>query len=265
MWHCTLMCTNEKWKFYRVFMARQARVYSKLNTYTIVLRGRTDIFSSPTRKQFFIDSVMKNKEGVSVYAYAITDKDAYLVLNVHDGNISKVVKSISVSFARKYNLRYRIGKVFYDRYLSQAHESTQEILDAIKNVNLLIYTGNEKTKDSWVSSYDEYFNDALIDATFVKENLNESFEEFHKTKHGAQFVQAKKLSDEEIAEYIYKKYNVKASDVVTLNRDIVSTIVLEIMQVTKVSARQIARITTLPLRFLWSLGKSSKKTKEVAK
>ena len=243
-------------------MARQARKYSEINTYTIVLRGRTDIFCSPARKSMFIDSMLKHKDSANVYAYAITNTDAYIVVNVADGNISKYVKGVTVSFARKYNLRFSFGKVFYDRYLSEPLNNTDSVLVAIKNINMITQTPGVDTSN-WVSSYNDYFSDVLIDTSFVTANLGSKFEEYHLENSGAQLVKAKKLDDQEVAEYIYRRYHIKAGEVCKLPKENLVSMVGEIMKVTKVSARQVARITMLPLRMLWNIAKKTKTMEKV--
>lgn len=240
-------------------MARIARKISQLNIYTIVLRGRTEIFKGFKRKQMFFDTLLKYKELVKMYAYAVTNKDAYLVVEVPDGNIGGYVKKISISFARKYNTNIiNFGKLFNDRYLSEALNTEAEVLNAIKNVNLIV---KNTTVKNVVSSYSDYFSDALIDNSYVINNLQVDFGEYHKDKVAiatGNTIISHKYSDAEVANYIYDKYHIKATDINRLSKEKKENILTEIIKVTSASARQIYRITSVPLRFVWNLGKKIK-------
>ena len=232
-------------------MARAARVYSKLNIYTIVLRGKADVFSSPSRKSMFLCSVADHKQDVSIYAYAITNTDAYMVVSLHDQTISQFVKRITVSFARKYNLRYGIGNVFYDRYLSSALEDSDSVLTNIKNVNNIALGDNAGR--GYISSYTDYFNDAIIDTSFVLSHPEFNIKTVDDNLENMLYT--RKLSDYEVADYIYSKYKIRANEMRNLSKDTLTNILSELMRVTKVSARQVARVTTVPVRFIWALKK----------
>ncbi len=245
-------------------MARTARKLSQLNTYTVVLRGKQEIFKSATRREMFFTGLSKSLAGVQVYAYALSKRDAYLVVHIEAGTLSDFVKRVTVSFARRYNSQYiNLGKVFVDRYLSEPLNSNDEILNAIKNVNLLGYTAG-KSNGQFVTSYADYFSDAIICTDFVTSNANIDLSTFSPAQvaTASPVIRLKKYSDQEVADYIYYKYNIKATDINKLSKGKLSELVSDVLSVTKASARQLFRITRVPLRFLWSLAKGKDKANE---
>jgi len=96
--------------------------------------------------------------------------------------------------------------------------------------------------------------------------LKSDFTEYHTEQENKGVITLRKFDDEEISDYIYTRYNIKATEVHNLTKEKLQDLLVDIMSVTKASARQIARITTLPLRLLWGVAKlvngtSTKETK----
>ena len=96
----------------------------------------------------------------------------------------------------------------------------------------------------------------------------DEFEEFHEKKEEqvcTQTIKIGRYNDEDIVNYIYQKYHIKATEINSLNKDALEKTIADIVKVTKASARQIGRITQVPLRFLWDLLSKNKKEKLDAK
>ncbi len=248
-------------------MARKARKPSLIGIYTVVLRGKNDIFESNKNKQMLFSCLdSKITAGISILAYAVGKKDAYFVVKENEKTLSDFMRRLSVKFAsafNKYNLHF--GKVFHDRYLSEPLNNVTEVLDAIKNIHNLETNKLLTGKNEYVSSFNDYFNNCLIDCSYVIKNISEKeFYSIHNSSQNKDISKVKlgKLNDEQVADYIYRKYNIKASDINKLSKNKVSSIVQDVVLVTKASARQLGRITALPLRLLWSLTKINAKQKE---
>lgn len=245
-------------------MSREGRKYSQLGTYTIVLRSKGAFNNG---QQLFFDVLNKHRKlnNVKVLAYAINSNDAYLVLHEGDLKISDLIKKITLSFINQFKKRFTIfSTVFHGRYLSEPLNSNDEILDAIVKINNLC--DDKLAKDVYTTSRDKYFKNPNIDSEIIKENIGKrKFQKAHKIKFTPADLPLTigKLSDSEVAEYIYLKYGIKASEVNKIKKSKLDKILLEIVDNTKASARQISRITKLSLRYLWGLIKKKKSKSNV--
>ncbi len=239
-------------------MARQARKTSQIGVYTVVLRGKSDIFANNKNKQMFFSCLdSKVTYGISILAYAVGKKDAYLVVKENEKSLSEFMRSFSVKFASAYNkINLHFGKVFYDRYLSEPLNTAQEVLQAIKSIHLLETNRALKGEHAYVTSLKNYFDNCLIDASYVVGEISkEQFYSLHTKQQKSAVLKVKldKPNDEFVINYIYRKYNIKVSDINKLSKNKITSICEDVLLATKASARQIGRLTALPLRFLWSL------------
>lgn len=242
-------------------MSRQARQTSSLGAYTVVLRGKTDCFKTAELQNTFLCCLYKytSTDLCSVFAYAFSNKDCYLVVQEKNGSLSDFMRLSSGLFARLYNKNnVHIGKVFFDRYLSEPINSNDDIVTAIKQVLKL------DVVDTYTSCKSNYFKNMFVDSSFVKERYSKLQwrQELRKPIEKANYkISVGKLTDEQVSAYILQKHNIKVTQINKLNPNLLESILREVVDVTKVSARQLARITSLPLRFLWKLvAKKDKKT-----
>ncbi len=101
-----------------------------------------------------------------------------------------------------------------------------------------------------------YLENPYVDLSFYYANF-QSYDEFvsrcqvYTTKN----KNRRRLSDEELKQLLETTYKIDIMELYKLPKSKLIRILYDVMKVTKASARQIARITTLPLRFLWGLGK----------
>ena len=240
-------------------MSREGRKYSELGTYTIVLRSKGAFEKG---KALFFDVLRKyrGQYNMKVLAYAINNNDAYLIINEGELGISDLIKKITLSFVNKFKKKFqKFNSVFHGRYLSEPLNTNEEILDAIVKVNNLV--DDELNKNPFTTSRDKYFKNPDIDSDIIKSNINKrKFVKLHKSKlvKGETPMTIGKLSDNEVAEFIYSKYGIKATEVNKIKKSKLDKILIEIVDATKASARQISRITKLSLRYLWDLMKKRK-------
>lgn len=244
----------------RRVMARTARQTSVLGTYTVVLRGKTNCFCDDKLQNKFLCCLFKYAIKCSVLAYAFSQKDCYLVVKEGDGTLSDFMRLSSGLFARLYNKEcLQIGKVFFDRYLSEPINSAEDTVKAIKQVLLLDGVAGYK------SCKTNYFKDMFVDSSFVLERYNKLQwrQELRKPIAQANYkISVGKLTDEQVSAYILRKYNIKVTQINKLKRNKLESLICEVVDVTKVSARQLARITSLPLRMLWKLCSKKKDDKK---
>lgn len=243
-------------------MARQARQMSQLNTYAVVLRGKTDCFETADMQSAFLFCVSRYTSAnvCCVLAYAFSKKDCYMVVQEKEGTIADFMRLASALFARLYNKNFaHVGKVFFDRYLSEPINTDDDIVTNIKQVLRL------DLLDGYTSCRQNYFKDVFVDSSFVRSRFNrlQWRQELKKPIKKASFkISVGKLTDEQVSAYILQKHNIKVTQINKLNPNVLENILREVVDVTKASARQLARITSLPLRFLWKLlSKKDKGTK----
>ena len=105
-------------------MPRLARLKGLNTTYHIIMRGneRKNIFLNDKDKQRFIETLirMKEKYNYKLEAYCLMDNHIHLLINDNENDISKIMKSISVSYVYYFNNAYgREGHLFQDRFISE--------------------------------------------------------------------------------------------------------------------------------------------------
>lgn len=233
-------------------MARKARQMSSIGIYTVVLRGKTDCFEDASLKSAFLCSVYKytSLNQCSLLAYALSSKDCYMVIQEKEDTLSNFIRRCSSLFARLYNKNHS-GKVFHDRYLSEPLESDNQVIDAIKQINNMDLLNSE-----YLTSKENYFDDMFVDSSFVFDRFSKKEWKKEMTKPAFQNeykISVGRLSDKQVADYILQKYNIKVTQISKINKNLLTQILKEVATVTKASARQLGRITSLPLRFLWGL------------
>lgn len=109
-------------------MPRTARIKGIRNTYHIIQRGneRKNIFLCDEDRYKFLDTLerMKKKYNFELQAYCLMDNHVHLLINDNGNDISKIIKSINISYAYYFNKVYRrIGHLFQDRFGSEVIEN----------------------------------------------------------------------------------------------------------------------------------------------
>jgi len=114
-------------------MPRIAREKGEFSTYHIIQRGneRKNIFLKDNDKSKFLDVMnrMKKKYNFIVESYCLMDNHVHLLVNDNGNDISKIIKSINVSYAYFFNNTYhRVGHLFQDRFKSERIDSDNYLL-----------------------------------------------------------------------------------------------------------------------------------------
>ncbi|MDF2547695.1 MAG: hypothetical protein K0R93_2593 [Anaerosolibacter sp.] len=121
-------------------MPRQARERGEFSTYHIIQRGndRKEIFLSDHDKNRFIETLikMKNKYNFIIYAYCLMDNHVHLLINDNGNDISKIMKSINVSYVLYFNRKYkRCGHFFQNRFRSELITDDTHLLEVSKYIH----------------------------------------------------------------------------------------------------------------------------------
>ena len=242
-------------------MARKARILSPINSYTIMLKAYDDVSFNEHDFQLFLETVNNYSQilNYKFLAYNLSEKVLTFVLYDCDTALDIIMRKICVSYVKKYNLyNLRQGKVFKDRFLSVPAQTIKDVWDMVYDVHSL--------NDNVNSKHDYFFNKYLslntvkqfygTEKNFINAviNRNASNEPLILTK----VLNNKKMADYELASYITKQFNLNPADLKALPEKKLTLIINEIVSKTKASARQIARITSLPLRKLWQVTKGAK-------
>ncbi len=139
-------------------MARRARQKDEYGIYYIhqIGGGHRQIFESDDDRSRFLNILSKahSKFSFKLYAYCLISSDAYhLIIDVNGGDLSKIMKSINISYAMYAKCEERL---FRDRYRSTLLGSDSELTDALALIH-----ENSQDHDNWnsfcVSQHDSDF------------------------------------------------------------------------------------------------------------
>ncbi len=136
-------------------LPRQAREKGEFSTYHIIQRGndRKKIFLSDQDKNRFLETLtrMQIKYNFIVYAYCLMDNHVHLIINDNGNDISKLMKSINVSYVLYFNRKYnRCGHFFQNRFRSELITDDTHLLEVSK------YIHNNPVKANMVKQPEEY-------------------------------------------------------------------------------------------------------------
>ncbi|WP_051531399.1 transposase [Clostridiisalibacter paucivorans] len=142
-------------------MPRKTRVHYRGALYHVIVRGnnRQYIFESNKMKGLYLKKVKTyiDKYDCKLYAYAIMDNHAHLLIEVDDIPLSKPMQLIQQTFTQHYNkVNERTGHVFEQRYKSILCDKDQYLLTLIKYIhNNPVRAGIADIDYRW-SSHREY-------------------------------------------------------------------------------------------------------------
>lgn len=184
----------------------------------------------------------------------------HLLINADLDLMADALKRTNIKFAMRYNKKYdRVGHVFQGRYKSEVINTEQYLLGVIRYIHnnpvkaeIVAEAGDYK----W-SSYNAYMGkkDSIINPK-EKEMIMDMFtgsvklfEQFHLEEDMQEFLEIKEDLErqrEEKAKRIIdnycNKYGIKDIEQIQNNRNIIEQIVIELIQLTKLSHRRIAEI-----------------------
>ena len=171
-------------------MARQKRQISRTGIYHLMLRGnnRAKVFytKADVRKFLEILEAVKNEYKFKIYAFVFMKNHVHLVVKEPEsGLVGKFMQSLQVRYIRWYNIEHRrTGRIFQDRYKSEAVENAQYLQYLVRYVHRNPVKA-KLCKHVWDypdSSYKYFLSEDpwIIDRDEVFEYIDRSeFEEFN--------------------------------------------------------------------------------------
>ncbi|MBQ9385835.1 MAG: transposase [Bacteroidaceae bacterium] len=130
-------------------MARKARESSPTGIYHVMLRGvnRQDIFECEKDYLKFLYLMQRvafpvDEKGrpmppnLIIYAYCLMPNHVHLLVKEHNVKISDAIKSISVSYAFYFNVKYEhLGHLFQDRFRSEVVNDMDYFVTLIRYIH----------------------------------------------------------------------------------------------------------------------------------
>ena len=244
-------------------MPRIARQFSQSDVYHIIIRGndKQDIFYDDDDRFLFKDRMKESKEKFKyqIYSYCLMSNHVHLLIRVNKEFLSKVMQSLVMRYSIYFNKKYnRVGHVFQDRYYSKKVEEPKYFLTVCKYIHRNPEkAGIEKTENYYWSSYKEYiFKEKIINKKVIMHYFNNNIKEFQKFMldnddieqicNLSEYELITKLSDQDISEIIYKKYNLpNPSDIILLKSCEREKIIKELCQIQGTNINQIARVSRI--------------------
>lgn len=159
-------------------MPRVQRVRGEFSTYHIVQRGneKKNIFRNDEDKNRFLATIAKAREKYNffVYAYCLMDNHIHLLINDNGNDISKLMKSVNVSYVSYFNRVYqRCGHLFQDRFKSEMVKDDRYLLEVSRYIhnNPVKAKIVEKPEDFRWSSYNIYSGKADDEFGILETNM----------------------------------------------------------------------------------------------
>lgn len=114
-------------------MPRTARLKSDNFTYHIMVRSikELDLFAEDSDKIKYLGIIKKYqlKYDFKVYGYCLMDNHGHLIIHSCGADISKIMHSINLSYARYFNTKYhRYGPVFQGRFQSKVVDNSRYMI-----------------------------------------------------------------------------------------------------------------------------------------
>ena len=203
-------------------------------------------------KLSFLNNFSKNH--ISLLAYTMHSNSFMFVLKVLSGSLENVLRNTTIKFAKSYNAAYnRKGKVFTGRYASVPAKNDEEVLNFIVDVHSAALCSRDV-----ITSKSDYFTNKFIDNDYITKTYSKQNIDTIVYNKAGSLKQTIKMSDEEVSNYIINNFKIKPENLSKISKNVLDNVLSHIFSTTKASVRQVARITSLPLRMLWSFAKGLK-------
>ncbi|QVK17492.1 transposase [Mycoplasmatota bacterium] len=127
-------------------MPRKARIKDDYGIFYIYQHSSShrNLFECDHDREQFLTILARTQKKFQfkLYAYCLLSHDEYhLIIDVNGGDLSKIMKSINITYAMYAKCK---GKLFNDRYKSKLLKSNTEIVDIINTIH-----NKNQTPSSW--------------------------------------------------------------------------------------------------------------------
>ena len=249
-------------------MPRTARQISETNTYHVILRGinRQAIFEEDDDYLRLLDLIAKTKasHAFELFGYCLMSNHIHLLLRLRDGDesLGQIVQRVATSYASWFNWKYeRAGHLFQDRFRSEAVESDEYLLSALRYIHRNPITAGLcrlPNKYRW-SSFNDYMGSetGLADTEMIQDMVSANFaddwrswlDEFTCTHNDDEVMDIKDrstLSDTALRTRIHEGWGFeRATDLSTMDKQLRDNALRELKS-EGFGLRQITRVTGIP-------------------
>lgn len=240
-------------------MPRKPREYCNTNIYHIINKGCNgqDIFFDDNDREMFLNKLknLKSEYHFYVYSYCLMSNHVHIVIKIDEKNLSKMMKSLNVSYVLYFNEKYsRTGVLFQNRFKSKCIYDQKYFLDVCRYIEQNPEKAKIcKTDEYKWSSYHEYIeNNRIID----KEKLMEFFGNdinnyiFFTTKGRStnfedfiEYELRSKMTDEELGKIIVEYFELdNIGDIKNLNNEEFEKVLEFLKNLQYTNLRQISRV-----------------------
>lgn len=237
-------------------MARKAREKSELGIYMVYLKSVEGVTFNDFDKTTFLNILVQNK--AFLLSYTLLNNSFVFVMREDNDSLENLIRKVTIKFVKTYNkFHEHNGKVFTGRYASYPANTMADVWQLIANAHSVA-----KVNVNSRSSNEHYFDDDYVKSGYPL-NFFKTKQEFIETCNSLQSQDQKiKMTDQEMSDYIYNTFKIKPENLANMPKGFIEQVMSQIFVATKASVRQIARISTLPLRMLWDLAKKLKPGKK---
>lgn len=230
-------------------MARKAREKSKLGIYMVSLKSVDGVCFDENDKMNFLNIMFGND--TFLLGYTLLDDTFLFVLKEDARSLDVLLRQSTIKFVKKYNKAHgRQGKIFAGRYTSYPAQEMEQVWEFISETHSVA-----TLYGAAMTSRENYFENRYIKSAYTLFFFDKKSEFYNKCCTLRAENSQIKMSDEQVANYIYNTFRVQPHNISKMPESLLQNVLMQTFEVTKASARQIGRITSLPLRMLWSVAK----------
>lgn len=246
-------------------MSRGLRKLATSNVYHIIMRGidKQDIFYDDKDKTFFLYQLLevKKKFDLQIYAYCLMYNHIHLVIRVQKDLLSKSIQSLGIRYSQYFNKKYnRSGAFFEERFNSKCIEDKKYLLDVCRYVHRNPENAGFATTENYKwSSYNEYIKkEKFIDKKvllyyfnndinqFIEFTINYKRDLLQQTREFLEYECIKKLTDEDLANIIIKKFKLNSiNDISKFNQIEKIDLIKSLKEIPGTNITQLARVTRI--------------------
>ncbi len=231
-------------------MSRKARIKSTIGYYYISLKLNKDVKMTEESATTFLDCLTYYK-GYGVLAYTVEINNISFIIHEKELSLHIIMRKVLRKFSHLFHQKNQgIDNIFRDRFYSEPLDSIEHVLAYIGRIH------DSHSQQTLLISETDYFHNQYIDLSFYEKSAMEKETFLLRTRPSKKDIKiTTRLTDDELKRLLESTYEMSVIEMVKLPKAKLTIIMEEIMKISKVSARQLGRVTTLSLRFLWGVAR----------